>query len=119
MPLPLCATMQKPRFTDRSGRAWTFRDYRVAESGVQPVAINHRSGEYRAFVAEHEDTILVYRFGAWSYRTTEPNVLESQLLFARPVADAPERSARRTSESVRSLCLARRKPLRASQNDDT
>ena len=106
--------MQKPRFTDRSGRAWTFRDYRIADSALQPVAINHRSGEYRAFVAEHEDTILVYRFGAWSYRTIEPNVLESQLLFARPVADAPVRAARASTECVRSQCLEQRKPLRAT-----
>jgi hypothetical protein len=103
--------MQKPTFTDRSGRAWTFRDYRVAETGIQPVAINHRSGEYRAFVSEHEDTILVYRFGAWSYRTTEPNVLESQLLFARPIVDAPLPAASVEAECVRSTCLAQRKPL--------
>jgi hypothetical protein len=109
--------MQKPRFTDRSGRAWTFRDYRVAESGLQPVDINHRSGEYRAFVAETEDTILVYRFGAWSYRTIEPNVLESQLLFARPVADAPVRARSAKSDCGKSGCLERRKPLRATPTE--
>ena len=107
--------MQKPIFTDRSGRAWTFRDYRVADSRIQPVAINHRSGEYRAFVSEHEDTILVYRFGAWSYRTIEPNVLESQLLFARPVVDAPQ-IARVESECARPACLTQRKPLSLVKN---
>src|SRR3954463_15783038 len=108
--------MQKPIFTDRRGRAWTFRDYRVAESGTQPVAINHRSGEYRAFVSEHEDTILVYRFGAWSYRTIEPNVLESQLLFARPVVDAPVPVTSVESEGARSTCLTQRKPLSVVNN---
>ncbi len=108
--------MQKPIFTDRSGRAWTFRDYRVADSRIQPVAINHRSGEYRAFVSEHGDTILVYRFGAWSYRTIEPNVLESQLLFARPVVDAPAPAARVESECTRATCLTQRQPLSVVKN---
>jgi hypothetical protein len=30
------------------------------------------------------ETQLVYKFGDASYRTTEPNVLEGQLLFAKP-----------------------------------
>ncbi len=104
--------MPKLTFTDRSGAVWTFRDYRVATTGVQPVSVNHHSGEYRAFVAEDSDAILVYRFGDRSYRTAEPSVLEGQLLFARPV-DPPHRHVPRISrEASRSGCLARRIPLR-------
>jgi len=103
--------MRKLTFTDQSGAVWTFRDYRVATTGVQPVSLNHQSGEYRAFVAEHSDTILVYRFGDRSYRTAEPNVLEGQLLFARPV-EPPRRNVPRISRDVaQSGCLAIRKPL--------
>ena len=103
--------MSKPTFTDRSGAVWTFRDYRVATSGVQPVTLNHHSGEYRAFVAEHSDAILVYRFGDRSYRTAEPNVLEGQLLFARPV-EPPRRHVPRISrETSHSACLAQRRRL--------
>jgi hypothetical protein len=103
--------MRKLTFTDQSGAVWTFRDYRVATTGVQPVAVNHQSGEYRAFVAEHSDTILVYRFGDRSYRTAEPNVLEGQLLFARPV-DPPQRHLPRASrETSHSPCLARRRRI--------
>jgi hypothetical protein len=29
--------------------------------------------------------VLLYTFGQASYRTTEPNVLEGQLLFAKPL----------------------------------
>src|SRR6476620_8657036 len=68
------ATMKKPTFTDRAGCTWTFQDYRVADDGPQPVELNDRSGEYRAFIALDGETRLVYRFGALSYRTTEPNV---------------------------------------------
>jgi hypothetical protein len=75
--------MTKPIFTDRSGRAWTFHDFRVADDGPQPVDLNHRSGEYRAF-ADDTGTVLVYKFGDTSYRTVEPNVLEAQLMFAKP-----------------------------------
>jgi hypothetical protein len=78
--------MKKPTFTDRAGCTWTFQDYRVSDDGPRPVELNDLSGEYRAFIAVDSETRLVYRFGALSYRTTEPNVLESQLLFAKPVA---------------------------------
>jgi hypothetical protein len=77
--------MKTPTFTDRAGCTWTFQDYRVADDGPQPVELNDRTGEYRAFSAVDGETRLVYRFGALSYRTTEPNVLESQLLFAKPI----------------------------------
>jgi hypothetical protein len=103
--------MRKLTYTDRSGAVWTFRDYRVATTGVQPETLNHHSGEYRAFVAEHSDTILVYRFGDRSYRTAEPNVLEGQLLFARQV-EPPKRHVPRISREVsESACLERRRPL--------
>jgi hypothetical protein len=102
--------MRKLTYTDRSGAVWTFRDYRVATTGVQPVSLNHQSGEYRAFVAEHSDTILVYRFGDRSYRTAEPNVLEGQLLFARPV-EPPRHAPRISREVAQNGCLAIRKPL--------
>ena len=103
--------MRKLTFTDRSGAVWTFRDYRVATTGAQPVSLNHQSGEYRAFVAEHSDTILVYRFGDRSYRTAEPAVLEGQLLFARPVEPPRRHVPRLSREAVQSGCLATRKPL--------
>jgi hypothetical protein len=104
--------MRKLTFTDRSGAVWSYRDYRVATTGVQPVTLNHQSGEYRAFVAEHSDTILVYRFGERSYRTEEPNVLESQLLFARPV-EPPKRHIPHISRETPSACLLNRKRLPA------
>ena len=103
--------MRNLTFTDRSGAVWTFRDYRVATTGVQPVSLNHQSGEYRAFVAEHSDTILVYRFGDRSYRTAEPNVLEGQLLFARPVEASHRHVPRISREVAQSECLAHRRPL--------
>jgi len=103
--------MKKLTYTDRSGAVWTFRDYRVATTGIQPVTLNHQSGEYRAFVAEHSDDILVYRFGDRSYRTSEPSVLEGQLLFARPV-EPPRRHVPRISrEPTHSACLAMRRRL--------
>ena len=76
--------MEKPIFTDRFGCAWTFHDYRVDQDGPKPVKLSDRSGEYRAFVAQDGSKMLVYKFGDVSYRTTEPNVLEGQLLFAKP-----------------------------------
>ena len=86
--------MRKPTFTDRNGRTWTFQDYRITDDGAHTVELNHQTGEYRAFVATDDQTRLVYKFGEVSYRTTEPNVLESQLLFAKPArARQEERQA--------------------------
>lgn len=76
--------MTKPTFTDRNGCTWTFYDYRVADDGARTVRLSDRSGEYRAFIGPDGETQLVYKFGDMSYRTTEPNVLEGQLLFAKP-----------------------------------
>lgn len=76
--------MTKPTFTDRSGCTWTFYDFRVSDDGARTVRLSDRSGEYRAFIGADGETQLVYKFGDTSYRTTEPNVLEGQLLFAKP-----------------------------------
>jgi len=89
--------MRTPTFTDRSGRTWKFQDFRIADDGAQTVELNHQTGEYRAFIATDDQTRLVYKFGDVSYRTTEPNVLESQLLFAKPARsqrdDSPQAEA--------------------------
>jgi hypothetical protein len=79
--------MTNPTFTDRNGCTWTFYDYRVADDGARTVRLSDRSGEYRAFIGPDDETQLVYKFGDASYRTTEPNVLEGQLLFAKPNRD--------------------------------
>jgi hypothetical protein len=82
--------MHKHLFTDRLGAVWAFRDYRVTESGPEPVRLGDPAGEYRAFIGEGSGQLVVYKFGDLSYRTTAPNVLEAQLLFAKPAGvDAP------------------------------
>lgn len=82
--------MHKHLFTDRLGTVWAFRDYRVTDAGPEPVLLGDAAGEYRAFIDEQGGQILVYRFGEVSYRATAPNVLEAQLLFAKPAGrDAP------------------------------
>jgi hypothetical protein len=87
--------MSNKTFTDRNGCTWTLYDYRVVADQTQRVLLNDWTAEYRAFESKEEGTVLVYTFGQVSYRTTEPNVLEGQLLFAKPVK--PKRS--RVSES--------------------
>ena len=87
--------MKKPTFTDRFGTAWTIRDYRVADDGPEPVTLSDQTGEFRAFIPADGAQLLVYRFGDVSYRTTEPNVLEGQLLFAKPAS--PELNQRLAS----------------------
>ena len=76
--------MHKHLFTDRLGAVWAFRDFRVTDEGPEPVRLGDAAGEYRAFVAEDSGRLFVYKFGSMSYRTTAPNVLEAQLLFAKP-----------------------------------
>jgi hypothetical protein len=76
--------MHKHLFTDRLGVVWAFRDYRVTDNGPEPVRLGAAGGEYRAFVADATGQLLIYKFGDVSYRTTAPNVLEAQLLFAKP-----------------------------------
>ena len=76
--------MTKPTFTDRNGYTWTFYDFRVSDDEARTVRLSDRTGEYRAFVGPDGETQLIYKFGDTSYRTTEPNVLEGQLLFAKP-----------------------------------
>jgi len=56
---------------------------RVAEE-KQPVPINDVCANCRAFESVDTGTVFLYTFGQVSYRTTEPNVLEGQLLFAKP-----------------------------------
>ena len=77
--------MSKLTFTDRSGCTWTLHDYRVVADEKQNVPLNDWTAECRAFVSKETSTVLVYTFGQVSYRTTEPNVLEGQLLFAKPL----------------------------------
>jgi hypothetical protein len=76
--------MHKHLFTDRLGAVWAFRDYRVTENGPEPVRLGDAAGEYRAFIAEDNGRLFVYKFSDVSYHTTAPNVLEAQLLFAKP-----------------------------------
>ena len=76
--------MTKPTFTDRNGCIWTFYDFRVSDDEARTVRLSDRTGEYRAFIGPDGETQLIYKFGDASYRTTEPNVLEGQLLFAKP-----------------------------------
>ena len=77
--------MSNKTFTDRNGCTWTLYDYRVVADEKQTVPLNHWSAECRAFESTEKETVLVYTFGQVSYRTTEPNVLEGQLLFAKPL----------------------------------
>jgi len=77
--------MSNKTFTDRNGVTWTFYDYRVVADEKQKVPLNDWTAECRAFESKEEGTVLVYTFGQVSYRTTEPNVLEGQLLFAKPL----------------------------------
>ncbi len=77
--------MSNKTFTDRNGCTWTFYDYRVVADEKQKVPLNDWTAECRAFESKEEGTVLVYTFGQVSYRTTEPNVLEGQLLFAKPL----------------------------------
>ena len=77
--------MSNKTFTDRNGCIWTLYDYRVVEDEKQRVPLNDWTAECRAFESAEQDTVLVYTFGQVSYRTTEPNVLEGQMLFAKPI----------------------------------
>ena len=95
--------MTKPTFTDRNGCTWTFYDYRVSEDGAKTVRLSDRTGEYRAFIGPDGETPLVYKFGDASYRTTEPNVLEGQLLFAKPARE--RRLREQLAETTRQVDL--------------
>ena len=77
--------MSNVKFTDRNGCTWVLSDYRVTADERQPVPLNDFSADCRAFESPETGTVLVYTFGQVSYRTTEPNVLEGQLLFAKPL----------------------------------
>jgi hypothetical protein len=77
--------MSNVTFTDHNGCTWTLHDYRVVEDEKQHLPVNDWTAECRAFESHEQGTVLVYTFGQVSYRTTEPNVLEGQLLFAKPL----------------------------------
>jgi hypothetical protein len=90
--------MHNHLFTDRLGTVWAFRDYRVTDAGPEPVRLGDPAAEYRAFIGEENQQVVVYKFGDVSHRTTAPNVLEAQLLFAKPAGrDAPLIRAMRPS----------------------
>ena len=76
--------MSELRFTDRNGSTWILRDYKIVAEEKQPVPINDVCANCRAFESVDTGTVFLYTFGQVSYRTTEPNVLEGQLLFAKP-----------------------------------
>jgi hypothetical protein len=76
--------MSELRFTDRNGSTWILRDYKIVADEKQFVSINDSCANCRAFESVDTGTVFVYTFGQVSYRTTEPNVLEGQLLFAKP-----------------------------------
>jgi len=80
-------------FTDRNGCTWTLYDYRVVADQKQKVPLNDLVAECRAFESPDSGAVLVYTFGQISYRTTEPNVLEGQLLFAKPLKSQRPRAA--------------------------
>jgi len=77
--------MSNVKFTDRNGCTWVLYDFRVIADERQPVPLNDFSAHGRAFESPETGTTLVYTFGQTSYRTTEPNVIEGQLLFAKPL----------------------------------
>jgi hypothetical protein len=92
--------MSNVTFTDRNGCTWTLHDYRVVEDETQKVPLNDFSAEWRVFEAPDSGTVLVYTFGQVSYRTTEPNVLEGQLLFAKPLKSHKTRHLEKSAQSV-------------------
>jgi hypothetical protein len=77
--------MSELRFTDRNGSTWILRDYRIVADDKKLVALNDSCANCRAFESVETGSVFLYTFGEVSYRTTEPNVLEGQLLFAKPV----------------------------------
>jgi len=85
------------RFTDRNGSQWILRDYKVVEEDKQLVFVNDSCASCRAFESVETGTVFLYTFGQVSYRTTEPNVLEGQLLFAKPQRPRPKPTAEPTS----------------------
>lgn len=82
--------MSELRFTDRNGSTWILRDYKIVAEEKQPVPINDSCANCRSFESVETGTVFVYTFGQVSYRTTEPNVLEGQLLFAKPQRPRPK-----------------------------
>ena len=89
--------MSELRFTDRNGSTWILRDYKIVAEEKQPVPINDVCANCRAFESVDTGTVFLYTFGQVSYRTTEPNVLEGQLLFAKPQRPRPKAATESTS----------------------
>ena len=100
MSKPVCGMqhMSNVTFTDRNGCTWTLYDCRVVEDEKQKVPLNDWTAECRVVEARESDAVLVYPFGQVSYRTTEPNVLEGQLLFAKPLKSHRPRVAEMSNE---------------------
>jgi hypothetical protein len=92
--------MSSVTFTDRNGCTWTLYDYRVVADETQRVPLNDFTAECRAFESPSDGTVLVYTFGQVSYRTTEPNVLEGQLLFAKPLRANRSKSSEKSNEQM-------------------
>jgi hypothetical protein len=92
--------MSNVTFTDRNGCTWTLHDYRVVEDETQKVPLNDFTAEWRVFEAPDTGTVLVYTFGQVSYRTTEPNVLEGQLLFAKPLKSQRKRHLEMSAQAL-------------------
>jgi len=84
--------MSELRFTDRNGCTWILRDYRVVEGEREPVPLNDVCANCRSFESQETGAVLLYTFGLVSYRTTEPNVIEGQLLFAKPQRPTRQKS---------------------------
>lgn len=89
--------MSELRFTDRNGSTWILRDYKIVAEEKHPVPINDKCAHCRAFESVDTGTVFLYTFGQVSYRTTEPNVLEGQLLFAKPQRPRPKPTNESTS----------------------
>jgi hypothetical protein len=92
--------MSTVTFTDRNGCTWTLYDCRVVADEKQKVPLNDWTAECRIFESPESDEVLIYTFGQVSYRTTEPNVLEGQLLFAKPLKPHRTRVAEKAKEHL-------------------
>jgi hypothetical protein len=73
-------------FVDTDGRRWTVYDFHVVRDRRRRVPIGDYRAEGRAFVPDGwTGDVLIYRFGAMVYRTTEPKILAGQLSYAKPL----------------------------------
>jgi len=73
-------------FVDGEGRRWNVFDFHVVRDRRRRVPIGDHRGEGRAFVPDGwEGPVMLYRYGAMVYRSTEPKILADQLRFAKPL----------------------------------